>query len=270
MVLLMSNTSTAGYTNIMDTTNSLSLSDTRRRPSMKRRNNRSASLPRSSSCCYLFLVMAASLFLAFTGGGGGVTVASAYRMGDVVDTDIRLASGTSDALRSQMPQFGVSSKANFRFEDQQDDSFSLQFEDGLRGLPWVPLVNNRFKGQAGGGLEKLIVTFVYSKSGGGTIHTVLSEAVYQETAARRPQQAGSFQVQYVWVEEANVHLHAGQAVMFLAVFLASLYFICYSCGLVEGDGGGGGGGPRSNSDWNGGNDSWNVPQAAAGAVPKWD
>jgi hypothetical protein len=217
---------------------------------MRRRNNRSASS--QSSCFYLFLMLAASLFL-------GSTVTTAYRMGDAVDTDIRLTSGTSDALRSQMPQFGVNSKANFRFEDQQADSFSLQFEDGLRGLPWVSLV--KFKGQA---LEKLIVTFVYSKSGGGTIHTVLSEPVYQEMAAR-PQQAGSFQVQYVWVEEANVHLHAGQAVMFLAVFLASLYFICYSCGLVEGDG------PR-NSDRNGGasNDSWNVPQADPGAVPKWD
>jgi hypothetical protein len=218
---------------------------------MKHRNNRSL-MASQSSCLYLFLVMAVSFLL-------GSTVTTAYRMGDAVDTDIRLASGTSDALRSQMPQFGVNSKANFRFEDQQD-SFSLQFEDGLRGLPWVSLV--KFKGQA---LEKLIVTFVYSKSGGGTIHTVLSEPVYQETSAR-PQQAGSFQVQYVWVEEANVHLHAGQAVMFLAVLLASLYFICYSCGLVEGDG------PSRNSDRNGGasNDSWNVPQATAGAVPKWD
>lgn len=212
----------------------------------ERRNNR------PQSCLYLFLVVACFMLL------GSCHNVDAYRMGDAVDTDIRLASGTQDALRSQMPQFGVSSKANFRFEDQQD-SFSLQFEDGLRGLPWVSLV--KFKGQA---LEKLVVTFVYSKSGGGTIHTVLSEPVYQETAAR-PQQAGSFQVQYVWVEEANVHLHAGQAVMFLFVFLASLYFICYSCGLVDGDG------PR-NSDRNGGagNDSWNVPQATAGAVPKWD
>jgi hypothetical protein len=232
-------------------TNSLRLPTMRRQPLMKRRNNRPASS--QSSCLYLFLIVAASLFL-------GSTVTTAYRMGDAVDTDIRLVSGTSDALRSQMPQFGISSKANFRFEDHQD-SFSLQFEDGLRGLPWVSLV--KFKGQA---LQKLIVTFVYSKSGGGTIHTVLSEPVYHETAAR-PQQAGSFQVQYVWVEEANVHLHAGQAVMFLAVFLASLYFICFSCGLVQGDGG-----PR-NSDRNGSgdsNDSWNVPQATAGAVPKWD
>jgi hypothetical protein len=52
--------------------------------------------------------------------------------------------------------------------------------------------------------------------------------------------------------------------MFLAVLLASIYFICYSCGLVEGDG------PRNSSERNGGasNDSWNIPQA--GAVAKGD
>jgi hypothetical protein len=243
MVIMATPTNTNMHSNDNDNDTN-SRSTVRRRPLMKRRNNRSAG---PQSCLYLFLVVAASCLL-------GSTTVSAYRVGDAVDTDIRLASGTQDALRSQMPQFGVSSKANFRFEDQ--DSFSLQFEDGLRGLPWVSLV--KYKGQA---LEKLVVTFVYSKSGGGTIHTVLSEPVYQETTAR-PQQAGSFQVQYVWVEEANVHLHAGQAVMFLAVFLASLYFICYSCGLVEADG------PRNNGGSS--NDSWNVPQATAGAVPKWD
>jgi hypothetical protein len=142
------------------------------------------------SCLYLFLVLAASCLLGST---------TAYRVGDAIDTDIRLASGTSDALRVQMPQFGVSSKANFRFPDLQD-SFSLQFEDGLRGLPWVSLVKG-YKGQA---LEKLVVTFVYSKSGGGAIHTVLSEPVYREAAAR-PQQGGSFQVEYNWVEEVRTY-----------------------------------------------------------------
>jgi hypothetical protein len=202
---------------------------------------------RMTSCLYMFLVVAAFLL--------GSTCA--YRVGDAVDTDIRLASGTSDALRSQMPQFGMSSRAEFRFEDQE--SFSLQFEDGLRGLPWISLV--KFKGQA---LEKLVVTFVYSKSGGGAIHSVFSEPVYQETTAR-PLQTGSFSVNYVWIEEAKVHLHAGQAVMFFAVFLASIYFICFSCGLVDGD-------SLPNSGRNGGasNDSWNMPQENAGAVPKWD
>jgi hypothetical protein len=175
-------------------TNSLSLSAAKRRLPMKRRIGRSASsqLSRmtSRSYLYLFLVLVASCLLGST---------TAYRVGDAIDTDIRLASGTSDALRVQMPQFGVSSKANFRFEDQ--DSFSLQFEDGLRGLPWVSLVKG-YKGQA---LEKLVVTFVYSKSGGGAIHTVLSEPVYRETAAR-PQQAGSFQVEYNWVEEVRTYL----------------------------------------------------------------
>jgi hypothetical protein len=129
-----------------DDTNSLSLSTMRERSPMKRRNNRSAGLPQS--CLYLFLMLAASLFL-------GSTVTTAYRMGDAVDTDIRLASGTSDALRSQMPQFGISSKANFRFEDQQD-SFRCSLKTAC-GPPWYRSSNS--KGRSSG---KLIVTFVYS------------------------------------------------------------------------------------------------------------
>jgi len=193
---------------------------------------------------------------------------TAYRMGDAVDTDIRYDSEQKNALRSQMPTFGVSSTADMVLPVDASQ-FSLQFEDGLRGLPWT-FMSHKYNNNI---LKQLVVTFVYSKSGGGSIHSCqISNVVYETpTVNAAVVQTGTFRIQYVWVPEAVVHWQAGQAVMFLAVFCMSLFFVCFSCGLVDGGGGrsaSSAGLDRSNN----GDSSWNVPVASSSgsAVPKWD
>lgn len=148
---------------------------------------------------------------------------SAYRVADVVDTDILVDAAQSDALRSQMPMFGVGWAAHVQFEvSESARTFSLQFEDGLWALPATALRKGDEKF-----LDRITVQFVYSKSGVGAIHSVVvSDAVY--SPERRP----FFTVVYQWIEEEAVYLSAGQAVMFLAVLLSSIYFLLVSCGVV--------------------------------------
>ena len=150
------------------------------------------------------------------------TTVCAYRVGDVVDTDIVLDGVVSDALRNQRPLFGVDSMTvePFLIENTQR-SFALQFEGGLWTLPTAAIAQ---KGQV---LEKIQVQFHYSRSGAGAIHAVHSNTVYGPSSS-----APSFTVEYQWVAEEAVSLNNGFAVMFLAVIVASIFFIASSCGML--------------------------------------
>ena len=88
-----------------------------------------------------------------------VSDASAYRVGDVVDTDVLIDAVQSDALRIQMPMFGVDWTSRVRFEvPDSARTVSLQFEDGL----WTTHVYAmKSEGQF---LERFQVQFTYSKS----------------------------------------------------------------------------------------------------------
>jgi hypothetical protein len=152
---------------------------------------------------------------------------NAYRVGEVVDTDMMVNSVATDSLRSQMPLFGVPSKTNFQLDDDAR-SFSLQFEDGIFSLPTIPLQ------QKGGALEKVEVSFVYSKSGGGAIHAVTCRPSYSNDRRRSTEQQRSFfRVEYQWIEEEAVYLSAGQATMFISVFVASIVFLLLSCDVMQ-------------------------------------
>ena len=196
-----------------------------------------------------------------------VVVVDAYRVGDVVDAAIRFDSSSSQSfpivfalpmsdasvltttatttLRSQMPKFGMTTQVDFPrnphdTEDDDEDErrqsgnkpsppigFTLFFEDGLRTVEYVPLKN--YKGLI---LERLVMTFVYSKSSGnhGMIHSViLSEKVYSKYNF----QPETFSVQYQWHEEAPVRLMAGYAVLFLIVFVSSILFLLQTCILDD-------------------------------------
>jgi hypothetical protein len=163
-----------------------------------------------------------------------VARSDAYRVGDVVDTDLVIDSVPSDALRSQMPLFGVRWTAHVRFnvDPAKARTFSLQFEDGLWTLPVTPLVTKGKTISDGQQyLERMTVQFVYSKSGVGAIHSVVGkDAVY--STERRP----FFTVEYQWIEEEAVYVTAGHAVMFLAVLVASILFLLISCGVIAEDG----------------------------------
>lgn len=179
----------------------------------------------------------------------------AYRLGDAVDTILRTDASADDVLRSQMPLFGQSSTAVFSSNQNNNNEgfkhFSLSFEEGLRPLPWVNLVNP--KGEM---LQQLEVTFVYSRSGEGAIFGISSDAKYG-------QRSDTFLVQYTWVEEAEVNPRAASAVMFLLVFLASVVMLISSCSL-------------SIEDESTGRESHSGSQVTYGGyeqpvgVPKWD
>jgi hypothetical protein len=126
-----------------------------------------------------------------------------------------------------MPRFGVQSLATFH--EYPASRFALAFEEGYRQLPWVESVNGR-----GESLSKLIVTFVYSKSGGGAIHSVSSQSKYF-TIDEKTNSGNLFQAEYIWIEEEAVDIHAGASIMFLATLVASIVLLFNSCGDTNGN-----------------------------------
>ena len=169
--------------------------------------------------------------------------ASAYRIGDAVDTDLVMDGFMWDALRSQMPKFGINTKVHFDMdladsadEDRRYRTFALLFEDGLRSVETRPYEKTAWRGQAQT-LERVLVKFVYSKSGTGMIHSVSSTAVYktENAASSNNNNSRRFRVEYEWQEEEAVRLTVGSVVMFLAVFLSSIVFLFQTCGLNDGD-----------------------------------
>ena len=148
------------------------------------------------------------------------TIVHAYRVGDVVDTDVVVDGVVADALRNQRPRFGIDSKTVEPFViESMKRSFSLQFEGGLWTLPTVAI---KEKEQA---LEKIQVQFIYTRSGVGAIHALHSNAVYGPSSS-------AFTVEYQWVADEAVSLRNGFVVMFLAVLVASILFIASSCGML--------------------------------------
>lgn len=183
---------------------------------------------------------------------------SSYRIGDVVDTIVRTPQESKDALNHQMPQFGVPSSTMFYETPQR---FSLAFQEGLRPLPWIDLQNKRNQP-----LKQVIVTFVYSKSGDGTIYSVSSETSYSDVQSGRE----GFRVLYQWKEEEQVDLAAGSMVMFLVVCIVSILVMVQTCTGTAFHA------PHSSSDASATSTSYgdySYPQQQpvhAGAIPKWD
>lgn len=149
----------------------------------------------------------------------------AYRVGDLVDAVISTRSMTTiELLLSSRPLFGVPKTIQLA---RLSERFSMRFEEGLHSLPFVD-------GQT---LEKLIVTFVYSKSGEGRIHSVTSKAIRTDGGSARiaamgdREQKKPIDVSFEWVEEEAVDLSSGTSIMFLAVMMASVIFLIQLCSI---------------------------------------
>jgi len=163
--------------------------------------------------CRLFLVTIIGLV------GSDFFVADAYRVGDTVDSVISTRSAISiDLLIANKPLFGVTKTVHL---PRGHLTFSLSFEDGLHALPYVDAAST----------EKLIVTFVYSKSGAGRIHSVSSKVIRSSSPNKRFTGKQEVEVLYDWVEEAAVDLEAGSIVVFLVVFLVSVLFVLQLCAI---------------------------------------
>lgn len=145
----------------------------------------------------------------------------AYLVGDVVDAVVSTRSAlTIDLLMANQPQFGIRKTIHL---PRLPERFSLSFEEGMHSLPYVD----------GQSLEQLIVTFVYTKSGGGRIHSVTSKAV-RSISQRKFDPKRQIEVLFDWVEEEAADIEAGATAMFLAAFIVSLLFLVQLC-KVEGD-----------------------------------
>jgi hypothetical protein len=146
---------------------------------------------------------------------------TAYRLGDAIETSLRIEKRSDDVLRSQMPLFGRKSSAVFSI-DEDVHRLSFIFEDSLRPLPWVDRMS-----QKGEVLQELQITFVYNRSGEGVIYAITQEASYSANKDR-----DSFIVKYDWLEEAQVDIQAAILVMFLLAFLASITLLIGACHVI--------------------------------------
>ena len=181
--------------------------------------------------------------------------ARAYRTGDPVGLLIRGPGGDRDALRSQMPLFGMDTSASISVElvgGGRGAGVSLAFgsDGGEAGsLPWIEV------GGGGGArrtLRSLEVTFVHE---GGEVRSVSHVATYAAAADEGGEGAAAaarFAVRYRWVREADVDAGVGLWAMFAAVLAASMALLAGACGTMaheiadaegegegEGDGDGG-------------------------------
>ena len=150
-----------------------------------------------------------------------------YRVGDANEPEIWKPKDTAAEeapMRNQMALFGLDSKFKAKLSQMPGDYFSISFEEGFRALPWIYKKNG-----SGYPLEKLLVTFVYSRSGGGEIHSLSHQAIYNKDR----KDGDEVTVEYKWIEEESVDLNSGAFVMFLSVFIVSIYFLFDLCGLCD-------------------------------------
>ena len=176
----------------------------------------------------------------------------------MVDTVVRTPEESTDALNSQMAMFGVPTTAIFS-EAPSDSSFSLAFQEGMRPLPWIEMVNHKKQP-----LKEVIVKFVYSKSGDGTIDAVSSETIYSDD---KNDEEG-FRVKYQWVASEEIDLQSGSIVMFLGVLIVSVMVLIQSCS------GGGFDFSQRGDDGTDAQSTFDVygqaQTSVASGMPKWD
>lgn len=144
----------------------------------------------------------------------------AYRIGDTIDASLSTRSSKNVGMMiANQPLFGVTKTVRL---DRLPERFSISFEEGLYTIPYADSINT----------ETLIVTFVYSKSGAGKIHSVTSKAV---PFSGKSDPSKKMEVVYEWVEEAAVDLEAGSIIMFLGVFVVSIVFLLQLCTIEQPD-----------------------------------
>jgi hypothetical protein len=187
-------------------------------------------------------------------------VANAHRLGDAIDTDAVFrgrnwfggGGGVYSSARvetlvqssSSVPYFGIHSTTTFAIPDAVATTstaattatyFQLQFEDGLWVLPAQPLAvrtrSDSSKNSNPEYLEKIVVEFVYSRSGGGTIHAVSSKASYTSTTPAPA--AATFRVEYQWVQERAIYWNAGLSALLFLVLISGVCIVLLSCGVVD-------------------------------------
>lgn len=126
--------------------------------------------------------------------------------------------------------------------------FSISFDGGFHHIPWMDIYNP-YDGDVRA-LSTLVVTIVYSSSD-GTIHGVHHrEAKYRTIGdgdfgdnREDNEMPKSFNVEYIWVNEADVDVRGSLLVLFGTVLIASLYGMmgAFKASALDDDDEGGGG-----------------------------
>ncbi len=181
--------------------------------------------PSSLKCLFLLVTILCLVIPGFRSSksqSSSLLFADAYRVGDTIDAAFTTRSSLAiDMLIANQPLFGVTKTIRMA---RLPERFSISFEDGLYTIPYVDASST----------EKLVVTFVYSKSGTGRIHSVTSMAI-QSSKRRKIDRSKEMEIVFDWVEEAEVDLEAGSIVMFLAVFIVSIMFLLQLCTIEQPD-----------------------------------
>lgn len=186
-----------------------------------------------------------------------------YRIGDAVGIIIRTNKHKLEAYRHQMPRFGVSTKTKIETQfllDAENDlklannnhyrnygdskqeellRMSMQFDEGFHHISTIDVYNPSQR-PSRKALDTLIIKFVYSASD-GSIHSVQQEMRYrdQSNGGGLNKMPKSFNVEYVWIEEADVDLDSGVFTLFAAVLLVAvlgMFDICCGSGSEENGG----------------------------------
>jgi hypothetical protein len=158
-------------------------------------------------------------------------VASAYHVGEAVDTDAQIGSERLGVLRRQTPLFGKDSTAEFELHEQ--DTFTMTFDDGLWGLPSIPMTSKNPNAASSSDsnspmlLSSWTLFFVFSKSG-GEIHKVSYDPPVYAPRDTNSDPPTNFAVNYKWIEEAEPNVAAGQTMMMMIVIVASVIIIASS------------------------------------------
>jgi hypothetical protein len=167
------------------------------------------------------------LLLALISFSSRAGLATAYRIGDAVDTNVKYGSIDGlGVLRRQRPLFGKDSIAVFDLHPDLEESFTMTFEDGLWGLPSIPLSTNTASSRSSSLLlSSWTVYFVFSKStGNGEIHKVTHSTPEYKPMNDRDEES-SFSVHYKWIEEPEVNVDAGRTMLMAIVLIASVFII---------------------------------------------
>lgn len=150
-----------------------------------------------------------------------MTPVGAYRVGDIVDTEVFQGGGRMEStLRAHMPNFGVDSSLLLPLEED-DGHLSLVFGHGL-----LPTSNMAIQNRQGQSISNVKIEFTYS-GGSGDIHSVSSRASYAAHAADH------VVVEYEWKKQSSIQLELGLAVMLLSVLVVSVIFIFQLCAFVD-------------------------------------
>uniref|UniRef100_A0A7S4RLY8 Uncharacterized protein n=1 Tax=Ditylum brightwellii TaxID=49249 RepID=A0A7S4RLY8_9STRA len=150
---------------------------------------------------------------------------------------------TTDALRSQTPLFGITSKTTISLPLLLKSGLSLSLDHGLYNIPWYNLISSSSSSKEKDDqlLKSIIVRILYTKTsvGGGEIHNVMSYPLYISAYTAEKEHVlqhadhADVDVTYVWMEEVDLDTRCGFVVMMVVTVLVCCFVFWGACAAAE-------------------------------------